>query len=184
MPQICDSTATKLWRYTKKVYNFVAVESQICGNRVTIFHTSTNLWLSSNLCRQMFRYIDKIDQHMQADSGSCARSSVIGCDERSQNLLSAGVTKGAASSAYAGPVCLCSEANLKAIWWEGCEKQNVCLAVAVCLAEISSAKHQNKIAMHLPCRNIPHDFCTTRLCYRISLYMYYNLLGLRLLGSQ
>ena len=56
MLQICDSTTTKLWRYTKKVHNFVAVESQICGIRVTIFHTSTNLWFSSNLCRQMFRY--------------------------------------------------------------------------------------------------------------------------------
>ena len=55
MPQICDSTATKLWRYTKKVHNFVAVESQICGIRVIIFHTSTNLWFSTNLCRQMFR---------------------------------------------------------------------------------------------------------------------------------
>ena len=44
---------------------------------------------------------------MQADSGSCARSSVIGCDERRQNLLSAGVTKGAASSASAGLFCLC-----------------------------------------------------------------------------
>ena len=53
MPQICDSSATKLWRYTKKVHNFVAVESQICGIRVTIFHTSTNLWFSTNLCRQM-----------------------------------------------------------------------------------------------------------------------------------
>ena len=27
--------------------------------------------------------------------------------------------------------------------------------------------------MHLPCSNIPHNFCTTSLCYRISLYMYY-----------
>ena len=31
--------------------------------------------------------------------------------------------------------------------------------------------------MHLPFSNIPHSFCTSGLCYRNYLYIYYNLLG-------
>ena len=39
-----------------------------------------------------------------------------------------------------------SAANLKATWWEGWEKnQNGCSAVAGCLAEISSVKHERRM---------------------------------------
>ena len=31
--------------------------------------------------------------------------------------------------------------------------------------------------MHLPCSNVPHNFCTTGLCYRKSIYIYYNILA-------
>ena len=58
--QNCDSNVTKLWSYTKKVawiFLTISVISQFFDFTSTKSYTATNLWFSSNLCHQAFRYI-------------------------------------------------------------------------------------------------------------------------------
>ena len=74
-----------------------------------------------------------------------------------------------------------SAANLKTIWWEGWEKTEWLLGSSRLSGRDFFSQAPKWNAMHLPCSNIPHNFCTTRLCYRKSLYMYNNLLGSSLL---